>query len=71
MILSPTSQISHRHKVTYILMSPTSLSPVCPLNFDLNAEQQVSHFKRSCSPDLHFLISLAVRDEIADIVAEL
>ena len=28
MILSPTSQISHHHKVTNITMSPTSLSPL-------------------------------------------
>ena len=27
MILSPTSQIGHHHKVTNITMSPTSLSP--------------------------------------------
>ena len=27
MILSPTSEISHHHKVTNITMSPTSLSP--------------------------------------------
>ena len=27
MFLSPTSQISHHHKVTNITMSPTSLSP--------------------------------------------
>ena len=29
MILPPTSQISHHHKVTNITMSPTSLSPKC------------------------------------------
>ena len=27
MILPPTSEISHQHKVTNITMSPTSLSP--------------------------------------------
>ena len=27
MIMPPTSQISHHHKVTNITMSPTSLSP--------------------------------------------
>ena len=29
MILPPTSEISHHHKVTNITMSPTSLSPFC------------------------------------------
>ena len=28
MILPPKSEISHHHKVTYITMSPTSLSPL-------------------------------------------
>ena len=28
MILPPTSQISHHHKVTNVAMSPTSLSPI-------------------------------------------
>ena len=28
MILSPTSEISHHHKVTNITVSPTSLSPL-------------------------------------------
>jgi len=28
MILSPTSEISHHHKVTNTTMSPTSLSPI-------------------------------------------
>ena len=33
MILPPTSQISHHHKVTSITMSPTSLSPVLSHNY--------------------------------------
>ena len=42
------------------------------MNSDLNAEQQVSHSKRACSPDLHCLhISCSVKDEIADFVGEL
>ena len=33
MILPPTSQIGHHHKVTNVTMSPTSLSPLFVLLF--------------------------------------
>ena len=36
MILPPTSEISHHHKVTNITMSPTSLSPVVSDTFNSN-----------------------------------
>ena len=35
MILPPTSEISHHHKVTNITMSPTSLSPFCYIDSSL------------------------------------
>ena len=48
MILSPTSQISHHHKVTNITMSPTSLSPIRSLGQALPKKSLVGPTRTFC-----------------------
>ena len=66
MILSPTSQNGHHHKVTNITMSPTSLSPKWKrprLPVPKATDRNIRPFYLVFSPESSFIISL-IREKV-------